>query len=116
MLSTVFSRSFILLNKMKNKFGKYTKERVSNIPFDTNDHFYKEFREKIPQFIGQAVYIYSFEQNRILFAQTVSWANSYKLTESFIKSRYLKFFLLHKSITALSQYLQTSYSMFSILL
>ena len=30
--------------------------------------FYKEYKEKIPQFVGQAVYIYSFEQNRMLFA------------------------------------------------
>jgi DNA-binding CsgD family transcriptional regulator len=67
-LSTVFSRSFILLSKMKNKFGKYTRDRVSNIPFDANDHFYKEYKEKIAQFVGQAMYIYSFEQNRILFA------------------------------------------------
>jgi hypothetical protein len=53
---------------MKNKFGKYTRDRVSNIPFDANDYFYKEYKEKIPQFVGQAVYIYSFEQNRMLFA------------------------------------------------
>lgn len=53
---------------MKNKFGKYTRDRVSNIPFDANDHFYKEYKEKIAQFVGQAVYIYSFEQNRMLFA------------------------------------------------
>jgi DNA-binding CsgD family transcriptional regulator len=53
---------------MKNQFGKYTRDRVSNIPFDANDDFYKEYKEKIAQFVGQAVYIYSFEHNRMLFA------------------------------------------------
>lgn len=53
---------------MKNNFGKYTRERVSNIPFDANDPIYEEYKEKVPQFIGQAVYIYSFEKNRMLFA------------------------------------------------
>ena len=53
---------------MKNQFGKYTRERVSNIPFDATDDFYKEYKEKIAQFVGQAVYIYSFEKNRMLFA------------------------------------------------
>jgi len=53
---------------MKDNFGKYTRERVSNIPFYRNDPVYKEYQEKVPQFIGQAVYIYSFEKNRMLFA------------------------------------------------
>ena len=53
---------------MKNSFGKYTRERVSDIPFDYNDPVYKAYKEKVPQFIGQAVYIYSFEKNRMLFA------------------------------------------------
>jgi DNA-binding CsgD family transcriptional regulator len=53
---------------MENEFGKYTRERVSDIPFDTNDPVYEEYKEKVPQFIGQAVYIYSFEKNRMLFA------------------------------------------------
>ncbi len=61
LLSTVFSRSFILLNKMKNKFRKYTRDRMSNIPFDANDDFHKEYREKIALFVGQVIYIYSFE-------------------------------------------------------
>jgi DNA-binding CsgD family transcriptional regulator len=53
---------------MEDNFGKYTRERVSNIPFDINDPTYKEYKEKVPQFMGQAVYIYSFEKNRMLFA------------------------------------------------
>jgi DNA-binding CsgD family transcriptional regulator len=53
---------------MKENFGKYTRERVSDAPFDVKDPSYKEYKEKVPQFIGQAVYIYSFEKGRIVFA------------------------------------------------
>jgi len=53
---------------MKNDFGKYTRKRVSNIPFDATDATYKKYKEKIVQFGGQAVYIYSFEKNRMIFA------------------------------------------------
>ncbi|MGK0412363.1 MAG: DNA-binding CsgD family transcriptional regulator [Polaribacter sp.] len=53
---------------MKENFGKYTRERISNIPFDFTDSVYQEYKEKVPQFIGQAVYIYSFVKNRMLFA------------------------------------------------
>ncbi|SDR67314.1 regulatory protein, luxR family [Polaribacter sp. KT25b] len=53
---------------MKNKFGEYTRERVSNIPFDANDPVYKEYKTRVPHFIGQAIYIYSFEKNRMLYA------------------------------------------------
>lgn len=58
---------------MKENFGKYTRERVSDISFDINDPTYKEYKEKVPQFIGQAVYIYSFEKNRMVFAS--GWEN-----------------------------------------
>jgi DNA-binding CsgD family transcriptional regulator len=53
---------------MKENYGKYTRERISNIPFDFTDSVYKEYKKKVPQFIGQAVYIYSFVKNRMLFA------------------------------------------------
>jgi len=53
---------------MENDFGKYTRERVSDLPFDYNDPAYEQCKEKVPQFIGQAVYIYSFEKERMLFA------------------------------------------------
>jgi len=64
----VLSRSFYIYCSMENDFGKYTRERVSDLPFDYNDPTYKEYKEKMPQFIGQAVYIYSFEKERMLFA------------------------------------------------
>ncbi|KOY51202.1 LuxR C-terminal-related transcriptional regulator [Polaribacter dokdonensis] len=53
---------------MKSEFGKYTRERVSDIPFDAADPLYTEYKEKVPQFMGQAVYIYSFVKQRMVFA------------------------------------------------
>lgn len=53
---------------MKENFGKYTRDRISNVPYDITDPIYKEYKAKVPQFIGQAVYIYSFQKNRMLFA------------------------------------------------
>lgn len=53
---------------MKDNFGKYTRERVSDIPFDVNDPIYLEYKEKVPQFAGQAVYIYSFVKQRMVYA------------------------------------------------
>ncbi len=53
---------------MKENFGEYTRIRISDTPFDINDPIYKEYKEKVPQFIGQAVYVYSFEKQRMLYA------------------------------------------------
>ncbi|TXD54160.1 MULTISPECIES: response regulator transcription factor [unclassified Polaribacter] len=53
---------------MKEGFGEYTRKRVSDVPIDLKDPSYKEYAKKVPQFIGQAVYIYSFEKNRMLYA------------------------------------------------
>ena len=61
-------RSFFYLRDMKNDFGKYTRDRVSDVPFDREDPVFQEYKEKVPQFIGQAVYIYSFQKNRMLYA------------------------------------------------
>lgn len=61
-------RNFYYYCNMKENFGKYTRERVSDTPYDINDPIYKEYQEKVPQFIGQAVYIYSFEKQRMLYA------------------------------------------------
>jgi DNA-binding CsgD family transcriptional regulator len=83
---------------MKNDFGEYTKDRVSNLPFDPNDPIYKDYKEKVPQFIGQAVYIYSFEKNRMLFAHGWDEILGYKDDEitllrivSITSKRHLKF-------------------------
>ena len=53
---------------MQNDYGKYTRERVSDIPFDVEDPIYDLYKEKVPHFLGQAAYIYSFEKGRMLYA------------------------------------------------
>lgn len=53
---------------MQENFGKYTRERVSDTPLDFTDPAYDEYKKTVPQFIGQAVYIYCFEKERIVFA------------------------------------------------
>jgi DNA-binding CsgD family transcriptional regulator len=53
---------------MKEDFGEYTRKRVSDVPVDIKDRIYDEYTKKVPQFIGQAVYIYSFEKHRMLYA------------------------------------------------
>jgi DNA-binding CsgD family transcriptional regulator len=56
---------------MKNNFGAYTRVRISDIPCHPNDAVYKKYKNKVPHFIGQAVYIYSFEKNKMLY--TSGW-------------------------------------------
>ncbi len=53
---------------MNDDFGAYTRVRVSDTPIDYNDPIYEEYKNKVTNFIGQAVYIYSFEKNKILYA------------------------------------------------
>lgn len=53
---------------MEEGYGAYTRKRVSDTPLDLSDPVYKEYKEKVPQFIGQAVYIYSFEKGKIVYA------------------------------------------------
>jgi len=52
----------------KKRQTNYTQLRVSNIPFDCTSSEYKYYKETIPSFLGEAVYIYSFKENRMLYA------------------------------------------------
>ncbi|CAM1334671.1 LuxR C-terminal-related transcriptional regulator [Tenacibaculum aestuariivivum] len=48
--------------------GKYTKESVSNIPLNKDSESYKFYKKTIPKFVGEALYIYSFKENKMLYA------------------------------------------------
>ena len=51
---------------MENDFGKHTREKVSDLPFDYKDPTYRkyiEYKEKMTQLIGLAICVYSFEKN-----------------------------------------------------
>jgi DNA-binding CsgD family transcriptional regulator len=53
---------------MSKDFGEFTRVRVLDIPYDSEDFVFEEYKNKVQRFIGQAVYIYSFEKNRMLYA------------------------------------------------
>jgi DNA-binding CsgD family transcriptional regulator len=58
---------------MKDEIGKYTRDRVSNNPVNKNNPRYKELEEKLPTFIGQAIYVFSFKEQKMLY--TSGWEN-----------------------------------------
>ena len=53
---------------MSKDFGDFTRIRVSDTPYNAEDFVFEEYKNKVQSFIGQAVYIYSFEKNRMLYA------------------------------------------------
>lgn len=48
--------------------GAYSKGFITNIPADLNSDFAKDFREKTFKYPLEGIYIYSFEQGRMLYA------------------------------------------------
>ncbi|WP_418645979.1 helix-turn-helix transcriptional regulator [Tenacibaculum insulae] len=48
--------------------GKYTKERVSDTPINKETASYIFYKKTIPKFVGEALYIYSFKENKMLYA------------------------------------------------
>lgn len=54
---------------MKKKYGEFTKSIVTDIPADLQSQEYQHYLKTIPQFDGEAVYVYSFKENRMLFAK-----------------------------------------------
>ena len=65
----------------KNIYGQYTKSKISNIPIDINSDSYKFYQKTIPFFVGEAVYIYSFKENKMLYAHGWEELLGYKDTE-----------------------------------
>jgi DNA-binding CsgD family transcriptional regulator len=48
--------------------GEYTKSYITNIPADLESKEAKFFRKTLPRFPEEAIYIYSFKQNRMIYA------------------------------------------------
>lgn len=46
----------------------YSQSRVSNIPLDRTSSEYKYYKDTIPSFTGEALYIYSFKEKKMLYA------------------------------------------------
>jgi len=53
---------------MSHSNGKYTEERVSKTPIDINSDEFLYYKKTIPHFEGEAVYVYSFKKNRMVYA------------------------------------------------
>lgn len=54
---------------MNKKYGDLTKSIVTDIPADLNSEEYKHYFDKLPFFDGEAIYVYSFKERRMLFAR-----------------------------------------------
>lgn len=52
----------------ESEFGNFSKSLISNIPADLNSEEALHFKKNIPRFPDEAVYIYSFKENRMLYA------------------------------------------------
>jgi DNA-binding CsgD family transcriptional regulator len=51
-----------------NEFGNYARSFITAIPADINSEVYRHFKQTIRLFPEEAVYIYSFKENRMIYA------------------------------------------------
>jgi len=51
-----------------SKPGDFSKSVITSIPADLNSEEAKQYRKTIRRFPGEAIYIYSFKQNRMVYA------------------------------------------------
>ena len=49
-------------------FGQFSRSQISDTPANTSSEEYRELDKTILRFSGQAVYVYSFSQHRMLYA------------------------------------------------
>jgi DNA-binding CsgD family transcriptional regulator len=56
------------VSNMPNEFGQFTRDFVSDIPANLNSSEAAHYRANIPRFPDEAVYIYSFKEGRMLYA------------------------------------------------
>lgn len=54
--------------EMKKNFGDYVKTFITDIPADLESEQALFFKKTIPRFAEEAIYIYSFQENRMIFA------------------------------------------------
>ncbi|NIJ45371.1 DNA-binding CsgD family transcriptional regulator [Wenyingzhuangia heitensis] len=78
--------------------GTYSKSLLTNTPVDQSSEVYKYYKNTLPSFPNQAVYIYSFKENRMVYAEGWEEILGYKDDEitmltivSITTPRFLKF-------------------------
>jgi len=49
--------------------GAYSKSLITNTPVDSNTELYIYYKNKLPRFPNQALYVYSFKEMRMVYAQ-----------------------------------------------
>ncbi|RZK73794.1 MAG: LuxR family transcriptional regulator [Pedobacter sp.] len=54
--------------KSKKNFGEYSRTHISDVPANTESEEALYFKQTIPKFPEEAVYIYSFKLNKMIFA------------------------------------------------
>jgi DNA-binding CsgD family transcriptional regulator len=52
----------------KMEFGQFSKSMITGIPADLNSDLARHYKKTIPRFPEEAVYIYSFKENRMIYA------------------------------------------------
>lgn len=50
------------------EYGNYSKSHISDVPADLNSSEAQHFKQTIPRFPEEALYIYSFKENRMIYA------------------------------------------------
>jgi DNA-binding CsgD family transcriptional regulator len=65
----------------KNQLPDYTKQQLTKTPVDLSSEQYQEFKRVIKRFPEEAVYIYSFKENRLIYADGWEETLGYKDTE-----------------------------------
>lgn len=65
----------------KKDFGDYSRNFITDIPADLDAEDAKYFKQTIPRFPDEAIYIYSFKQNRMIFASGWEEVVGYKDNE-----------------------------------
>jgi DNA-binding CsgD family transcriptional regulator len=58
--------------------GKYSKGMISDVPCDTNSLEFHRYKLSIPSFAEEAIYIYSFKENRMIYAHNWDDTLGYK--------------------------------------
>src|SRR5687768_18509157 len=54
--------------KLKGNFGDYSRNFITDVPADLKSEQALFFEQTIPRFAEEAIYIYSFKENRMIFA------------------------------------------------
>ena len=56
---------------INSDYGSFSKSLITNVPVDVYSEEYLYYKKRISNFAGEAIYIYSFKKNKMLYA--VGW-------------------------------------------